>query len=39
MLEHDLVPTLSLGDIVALDNLPAHKVAGARKAIERMGDR
>lgn len=35
--EHVLVPTLSPGDIVVLDNLPAHKVPGARKAIERAG--
>lgn len=37
--EHVLVPTLSQGDIVVLDNLPAHKVPGARKAIERVGAR
>ncbi|GCE78998.1 transposase [Komagataeibacter oboediens] len=35
--EHVLVPTLSPGDIIVLDNLPAHKVPGARKAIERVG--
>jgi transposase len=29
-----LVPTLSPGDIVIMDNLPAHKVAGVRQAIE-----
>ncbi len=29
-----LVPCLTPGDIVILDNLPAHKVAGARQAIE-----
>jgi transposase len=28
-----LVPTLTPGDIVVLDNLPAHKVAGVREAI------
>ncbi len=34
---HFLAPTLSEGDIVILDNLPAHKVAGARAAIEAAG--
>lgn len=29
-----LVPTLTPGDIVVMDNLPAHKVAGVRQAIE-----
>lgn len=29
-----LAPTLAPGDIVILDNLPAHKVTGARAAIE-----
>jgi transposase len=29
-----LVPTLSPGDIVVMDNLSAHKVAGVRMAIE-----
>jgi transposase len=29
-----LVPTLSRGDIVVMDNLPVHKVAGVRQAIE-----
>lgn len=32
-----LAPTLVPGDIVILDNLPAHKVSGARAAIERAG--
>jgi transposase len=32
-----LAPTLSPGDIVIMDNLPAHKVSGARAAIERTG--
>ena len=32
-----LAPTLSRGDVVVLDNLPAHKVSGARAAIERAG--
>lgn len=32
-----LAPTLAPGDIVILDNLPAHKVTGARTAIEAKG--
>lgn len=32
-----LVPTLVPGDIVVMDNLPAHKVAGVREAIEAAG--
>ena len=32
-----LAPTLSPGDIVVMDNLPAHKVKGAREAIEKAG--
>jgi transposase len=32
-----LAPTLREGDIVILDNLPAHKVAGAREAVEAVG--
>jgi transposase len=32
--EQHLVPTLRPGDIVILDNLSAHKVAGVQKAIE-----
>ncbi|SEJ17215.1 Transposase, partial [Azotobacter beijerinckii] len=35
--EQVLVPELSLGDIVVMDNLPAHKVAGVRQAIEGAG--
>ena len=35
--ERFLAPTLAPGDIVILDNLPAHKVSGARAAIERAG--
>jgi len=34
-----LAPTLRPGDIVVMDNLPAHKVSGARAAIERTGAR
>lgn len=37
--EHALVPELSPGDIVVMDNLPAHKVAGIRQAIEAAGAR
>lgn len=32
-----LVPTLQPGDIVIMDNLPAHKVDGVRQAIETAG--
>jgi len=32
-----LVPTLSKGDIVVLDNLGSHKVEGVREAIEAVG--
>lgn len=32
-----LVPTLKKGDIVVMDNLPVHKVAGVRKTIEKAG--
>jgi transposase len=32
-----LAPTLAKGDIVILDNLPAHKVAGVREAITKTG--
>ena len=35
--EQVLVPYLSPGDVVIMDNLPAHKVAGACKAIEVAG--
>jgi transposase len=35
--EQILVPTLKPGDIVILDNLPAHKNAAARRAIQRAG--
>ena len=30
---HVLAPTLRRGDVVVLDNLPAHKIAGIREAI------
>jgi transposase len=35
--EHFLAPALREGDVVVMDNLPAHKVAGVREAIERTG--
>jgi transposase len=35
--EQMLAPTLVRGDIVVMDNLPAHKVAGVREAIEAQG--
>ncbi|MDP6427866.1 MAG: IS630 family transposase, partial [Rhodospirillales bacterium] len=36
-IEQMLVPTLGPGDVVIMDNLPAHKVAGVRQAIEAVG--
>ena len=35
--EKVLVPSLAVGDIVVVDNLPAHKVAGVRALIEAAG--
>lgn len=35
--ERVLAPTLARGDIVIMDNLPAHKVMGVRAAIEAAG--
>lgn len=35
--EQGLAPTLSPGDIVIMDNLSSHKVAGIREAIEKTG--
>jgi len=35
--EQILAPTLKRGDIVFMDNVPVHKVAGVREAIERRG--
>ena len=32
-----LGPTLAVGDVVVMDNLPAHKVAGIAEAIQRRG--
>lgn len=36
-IEQVLSPTLQPGDVVVVDNLPAHKTAGVRDAIERAG--
>ena len=35
--EQVLCPTLAVGDIVIMDNLPAHKVSGIRELIEAHG--
>ncbi|VVT32004.1 transposase [Rhizobium sp. EC-SD404] len=35
--EQLLAPELRPGDIVVMDNLPAHKISGVRKAIKRVG--
>ena len=35
--EQILAPTLKRGDIVFMDNVPIHKVAGVREAIEARG--
>jgi len=35
--KQQLAPTLSAGDLVVMDNLAAHKVAGVREAIELAG--
>lgn len=35
--EQHLAPTLSAGDIVVLDNLSSHKIAGVQAAIEAVG--
>jgi transposase len=37
--EQILLPTLKAGDIVVMDNLSSHKVAGVKKAIESVGAR
>ena len=36
-LEQELIPTLANGDIVVIDNLPAHKIASVRLLIEAAG--
>jgi transposase len=38
-IEKILAPSLAAGDIVVMDNLPAHKVAGVRERIEATGAR
>ena len=35
--ERALIPTLAPGEVVIMDNLPAHKLAGVRTAIEGAG--
>jgi transposase len=37
--EQALAPDLRAGDVVIMDNLPAHKVHGVREAIEAAGAR
>lgn len=37
--EQVLVPELEKGDVVIMDNLPAHKVSGVRRMIENAGAR
>jgi len=37
--KQELVPTLQEGDLVVMDNLSSHKVAGVREAIEAAGAR
>lgn len=37
--QQQLVPTLRPGDIVIMDNLSSHKIAGVRKAINAIGAR
>jgi transposase len=37
--EQALAPTLRAGDVVVMDNLAAHKVAGVREAIAAIGAR
>ena len=36
-IEQCLAPTLKRGDIVVIDNVPAHKVPGVKEAIEAAG--
>ena len=35
--EQVLSPSLTLGDVVVMDNLPAHRVSGIKAAIEQAG--
>jgi transposase len=37
--EQMLAPSLTAGDVVVMDNLPAHRVNGVKAAIERAGAR
>lgn len=37
--ERQLEPAIMLGDVVVMDHLPTHKVAGMRQAIETVGVR
>src|SRR5690606_15933155 len=37
--EQVLAPELRPGDVVVMDNLPAHKISGVREAIEKVGAR
>ncbi len=37
--EQVLAPELGPGDIVIMDNLPAHRISGVREAIEKVGAR
>ena len=37
--EQVLAPELRPGDIVVMDNLPAHRISGVREAIEKVGAR
>ena len=37
--EQALAPALSPGDVVVMDNLAAHKLAGVREAIQAAGAR
>lgn len=37
--EQVLAPELRPGDVVVMDNLPAHKITGVREAIEKVGAR
>ena len=37
--EQVLAPELRPGDVVVMDNLPAHRISGVREAIEKVGAR
>ncbi len=36
-LEQELIPTLAVGDVVVMDNLPSRKIAAVRTLIEAVG--